>query len=61
MLRLPRRLLGATFDQFRVCGAGQRECVVYWLGLRHARGEVSEVVHPRHVAGRARTTSTEPG
>jgi hypothetical protein len=50
MLRLSRRLLGATFDQLRSCGAGRRECVVYWLGLRNADGEVSHVVHPRHIA-----------
>lgn len=50
MLKLPRKLLGETFDQLRACGTGRRECVVYWLGRRDIEGEVSHVVHPRHVA-----------
>jgi hypothetical protein len=50
VIRLRRELLKETFDHLRSCGAGCRECVVYWLGPRAAEGEVSKVVHPRHTA-----------
>jgi hypothetical protein len=50
VLRVRRELLAATFDHFRACGRGQRECVAYWLGPRAAHCDVTEVVHPRHSA-----------
>jgi hypothetical protein len=50
VLRLRRKLLEQTFSHLRACGAGRRECIAYWLGPRSTRGEVTEVVHPRHAA-----------
>lgn len=50
MLRLSQELFAETFHCLRSCGAGRRECVAYWLGPLDAEGEVTEVVHPRHLA-----------
>jgi hypothetical protein len=40
----------ATLDQLRTCGAGRRECVVYWVGPAQTAGLVTRVVHPIHTA-----------
>jgi YD repeat-containing protein len=50
VLRIRRELLEETFEHFRSCGRGRRECVAYWLGPRDADGQVTGVVHPRHSA-----------
>lgn len=50
MLTLHRNILEETFKYLRSCGAGRRECVVYWLGPRGAKGEVTQVIHPSHTA-----------
>lgn len=50
MLMIRREQLESTFEQFRSCGRGRRECVIYWLGPREADGMVTEVAHPRHTA-----------
>lgn len=49
-MRIRRKLLDETFDHFRKCGRGRRECVAYWLGPRAEAGLVTEVVHPPHRA-----------
>jgi hypothetical protein len=45
-------MLEATFDHFRRCGGGRRECVAYWTGPIEAPGRVDRVEHPRHRATR---------
>src|SRR5262249_29466051 len=35
---------------FRSCGAGRRECVVYWLMSSSAPGRIQRMVHPEHSA-----------
>jgi hypothetical protein len=41
-------LLAETFAQFRACGSGRDECVVYWTGPRDDSRRVDRVVHPAH-------------
>lgn len=48
MYRLPRRMLDETFAIFRSCGAGERECQLYWTSPWSDPLGLSEVVHPRH-------------
>lgn len=48
--RLPRRLLHETFDHFRRCGAGRRECQTLWVGPWATPNVISEAVHPKHQA-----------
>lgn len=50
MLTLPDSVLTATFDQLRSCGAGRRECVVYWCADLDERDVLTRVVHPVHTA-----------
>jgi hypothetical protein len=50
-LNLARGILPATFAELRRCGAGGRECVVYWVGPIDRSGAVERVVHPPHDAG----------
>lgn len=49
-VRLAPEVLGQTFDQFRMCGAARRECVVYWTALTDSPDRVTEVIHPKHTA-----------
>ncbi len=44
-------LLGATFEQLRNCGDGQRECVAYWVASKSEPDEICRVVHPPHSSG----------
>lgn len=44
-------LLAETFEQLRVCGEGQRECVAYWVASKAEPYVVRRVVHPEHVSG----------
>jgi hypothetical protein len=41
-------VLAQTFEHFRDCGRGRRECVVYWTGPTDSPGLVDGVVHPLH-------------
>lgn len=50
-LTLARGILAGTFGQFRDCGQGRDECVVYWTGRRDAPGTVDGAVIPEHRAG----------
>src|SRR5688572_12704446 len=48
MYRLPRRMIDETFATFRSCGAGQRECQLYWLSRWAEPSNLVEVTHPKH-------------
>jgi hypothetical protein len=50
-MRLPRSLFTRSFDVFRSCGQGRRECVVFWTGPLDEANSVDEIVHPRHRSG----------
>jgi hypothetical protein len=50
-IAIPEALLVATFEQLRVCGDGQRECVAYWVASMSKPDEISRVVHPLHTSG----------
>jgi hypothetical protein len=50
-LRLPRAVLGSSFQQLRDCGAGRAECVVYWCAASDQPDLLTRVVHPEHHAG----------
>ena len=41
-------LLRETFAILRCCGAGRRECVVYWTGTRLDPTSATAVLHPAH-------------
>jgi hypothetical protein len=47
---LPRRILDETFDHFRRCGAGRRECQTLWVGPWATPNLITEAVHPKHQA-----------
>lgn len=48
MYRLPRRMIEETFATFRSCGAGERECQLYWASSWDDPLFLTDVVHPRH-------------
>jgi len=50
LLTLPAALVTATFDQFRSCGDGRRECVAYWCADLVDPDVLTRVVHPVHTA-----------
>lgn len=50
MLQLTSDVWSRTLDAVRACGAGRRECVVYWLGPLSDPNLVDMVVHPQHTA-----------
>lgn len=50
-LRLPWPVLNASFRQFRDCGAGRAECVVYWCASLDQPDVLTRAVHPVHRAG----------
>lgn len=52
MTTLAPHIWHATIEQFRACGAGRRECVVYWVGPAGDPSIVDEVTHPAHAASR---------
>jgi hypothetical protein len=52
-LRAGEGLLRETFTQFRACGRGRTECVVYWTGPLDQPGLADQVVHPKHTASRS--------
>jgi hypothetical protein len=43
-----RAIVAATFDKFRECGAGRRECQMLWTGPWEDPRTISEAVHSRH-------------
>jgi len=49
-IRVGEGLLRETFAQFRRCGRGRDECVVYWTAPLDAPHRVDRVVHPRHAS-----------
>jgi hypothetical protein len=48
--RLPASLFAETFDHFRQCGCGRRECQVVWISPWASPDTITDVVHPRHDA-----------
>jgi len=50
VLRAAPGVLATSFEHFRCCGQGRRECVVYWTGPLGEPGFVDAVVHPLHTA-----------
>jgi hypothetical protein len=48
--RLDGGVLEATFEHFRACGGGRRECQVLWLSSWESPQDIARVVHPRHKA-----------
>ena len=51
--RLPQVILTETFEQFRRCGGGRRECQALWVSAWHDPTNISAIVHPRHRASAA--------
>lgn len=47
---LPRDILRHTFEHFRNCGGGRRECQVVWLSSWNQPELINEAAHPRHSA-----------
>jgi hypothetical protein len=47
MIRVASGVVEATLDTMRLCGAGQRECLLYWKGATNDE-DVVGVVHPLH-------------
>lgn len=48
MYRLPRRMIEETFATFRSCGAGKRECQLYWASSWSDPLELIQLIHPKH-------------
>jgi len=48
--RIPAALFEKTFEHFRQCGGGRRECQVLWVSSWDAPETITDVVHPRHLA-----------
>src|SRR5437870_2796682 len=53
LYRVPGAVLAESFDHFRRCGAGKRECQILWLSPWAKVQTISEVVHPSHRSDRA--------
>src|SRR5213592_1472027 len=47
---VPRRILDQTFEFFRRCGGGRRECQVLWTSNWGSLQSIVEAVHPAHQA-----------
>lgn len=50
VLRTNPGVLTESFEHFRRCGDGRRECVVYWTGPLDDPACIDEVEHPLHRA-----------
>jgi hypothetical protein len=50
MISLAPAVRAQSFQHLRRCGAGVRECVVFWAGPLSEPGLVGEVLHPKHAA-----------
>ena len=48
MLALTEAVWPASLAEFRSCGRGRSECVVYWLGPLHDATVIDVAVHPEH-------------
>ena len=48
--RLSRAILTETFQHFRRCGAGRRECQALWISPWRDPAIITTVIHPRHSA-----------
>jgi hypothetical protein len=48
--RVPATVLKETFDHFRRCGGGRRECQVVWISAWRESALISAAVHPQHAA-----------
>jgi hypothetical protein len=48
--QVPAALLSETFDRFRRCGRGQRECQLLWTSEWTQPAIISRVVHPQHLS-----------
>lgn len=46
--RISRKHLEHTFEEFRACGQGVRECQVLWTSPWNDPFTILEAVHPRH-------------
>ena len=49
-MRIDPSTLASTLETLRTCGAGRRECVVFWTGAIDAEG-VDAAEHPAHAIG----------
>lgn len=47
---VPQQVLHLTFEHFRVCGSGRRECQTLWTSSWNDVHEITGVVHPKHRA-----------
>jgi hypothetical protein len=50
VFHVPQLVLQRTFDHFRACGGGRRECQSLWTSSWNAVHEITDVVHPKHRA-----------
>lgn len=50
-VEVPRTVLEESFEQLGRCGAGEHECVMYWLAAADKPDAVLRAVHPAHSAG----------
>lgn len=50
VFRVPRRILEGTFEHFRHCGRGRRECQALWTSAWHSVDSIDRVVHPEHAS-----------
>src|SRR5690242_12812804 len=48
--RVPGQILEETFQNFRRCGAGRRECQGLWISPWHSPSTITAVRHPDHRA-----------
>jgi len=50
LYKVPQSLLTRTFDHFRRCGQGRRECQALWISPWRSPQTITDVVHPLHSA-----------
>jgi hypothetical protein len=48
--QINRGMLESTFEHFRRCGGGRKECQAFWLSSWDRPEIISSVVHPEHAA-----------
>jgi hypothetical protein len=48
--RVSKAILSQTFEHFRSCGRGQRECQALWISAWRSPETITDVVHPAHRA-----------
>jgi hypothetical protein len=52
-LIVPSLVVEDSFGQFRRCGKGRAECVLYWCAPLDRPDRLTRVVHPKHESGYA--------